>query len=95
MDGKVYEPVERLFIEVPEEFVGTVIEGVGKRKGELMTMLNGTGSVMKLEFLIPARGLIGYRSEFMTDTRGNGILNHTFDNYEPYKGDISTAVGAR
>ncbi|HPF21300.1 MAG TPA: translational GTPase TypA [Syntrophomonas sp.] len=90
MDGKVYEPVERLFIEVPEEFVGTVIEGVGKRKGELMTMLNGTGSVMKLEFLIPARGLIGYRSEFMTDTRGNGILNHTFDNYEPYKGDIST-----
>jgi len=90
MDGKVYEPIERLFIEVPEEFVGTVIEGVGKRKGELMTMLNGTGSVMKLEFLIPARGLIGYRSEFMTDTRGNGIINHIFENYELYKGDIST-----
>lgn len=90
IDGKVYEPIERLFIEVPEEFVGTVIEGVGKRKGELMTMLNGTGSVMKLEFLIPARGLIGYRSEFMTDTKGNGIMNHTFEEYEPYKGDIST-----
>ncbi|MBP1761233.1 MAG: GTP-binding protein TypA/BipA [Firmicutes bacterium] len=90
IDGKVYEPIERLFIEVPEEFVGTVIEGVGKRKGELMTMLNGTGSVMKLEFLIPARGLIGYRSEFMTDTKGNGIMNHTFEEYELYKGDIST-----
>lgn len=89
MEGKVYEPIERLFIEVPEEFVGTVIEGVGKRKGELMTMLNGTGSVMKLEFLIPARGLIGYRSEFMTDTKGNGIMNHIFENYEPFKGEIS------
>jgi GTP-binding protein len=90
IDGKVHEPIERLFIEVPEEFVGTVIEGVGKRKGELMTMLNGTGSVMKLEFLIPARGLIGYRSEFMTDTKGNGIMNHIFEEYELYKGDIST-----
>jgi len=90
IDGKVHEPIERLFIEVPEEFVGTVIEGVGKRKGELMTMLNGTGSVMKLEFLIPARGLIGYRSEFLTDTKGNGIMNHIFEDYELYKGDIST-----
>ncbi|HWQ76466.1 MAG TPA: translational GTPase TypA [Syntrophomonas sp.] len=90
IDGKVCEPVERLFIEVPEEFVGTVIEGVGKRKGELITMMNGTGSVMKLEFLIPARGLIGYRNEFLTDTKGNGIMNHMFENYQPYKGDIST-----
>lgn len=90
IEGNVYEPVERLFIEVPEEFVGTVIEGLGRRKGELMTMLNGTGSSMKLEFLIPARGLIGYRSEFMTDTKGNGIMNHLFENHELYKGDIST-----
>ncbi|HPT69024.1 MAG TPA: translational GTPase TypA [Syntrophomonas sp.] len=88
--GKVHEPIERLFIEVPDEFVGTVIEGVGKRKGELMTMLNGTGSVMKLEFLIPARGLIGYRSEFLTDTKGNGIMNHIFEDYEIFKGDINT-----
>jgi GTP-binding protein len=87
--GKVHEPVERLFVEVPEAFVGTVIEGVGKRKGELLTMLNGTGSVMKLEFLIPARGLIGYRNEFLTDTKGNGIMNHVFEDYELYKGDLS------
>lgn len=90
IDGHVHEPVERLFVEVPDEFVGTVIEGIGKRKGELMTMVNGTGSVMKLEFLIPARGLIGYRSEFLTDTKGNGIMNHMFESYEPFKGEIST-----
>lgn len=90
IDGQVHEPMERLFVEVPDDFVGTVIEGVGRRKGELLTMLNGTGSVMKLEFLIPARGLIGYRSEFLTDTKGNGIMNHMFENYEPFKGELST-----
>lgn len=90
IDGQVHEPVERLFVEVPDDFVGTVIEGVGKRKGELLTMVNGTGSVMKLEFLIPARGLIGYRSEFLTDTKGNGIMNNTFEVYAPFKGEIST-----
>lgn len=90
IDGQVYEPIERLFVEVPDEFVGTVIEGVGRRKGELLTMVNGTGTLMKLEFLIPARGLIGYRSEFMTDTKGNGIMNQMFENYSPFKGEFST-----
>jgi GTP-binding protein len=86
----VTEPVERLSIEVPDDYVGTVIEGVGKRKGELLNMVNGTGSNMKLEFLIPARGLIGYRSEFLTSTRGSGFMNHIFEAYQPFKGEIST-----
>ncbi len=90
LQGVIYEPVERVFIEVPDEQVGTVIEGLGRRKGELLTMNNGTGSIVKLEFLIPARGLIGYRSEFLTDTKGNGILNHCFESYEPFKGNIAT-----
>lgn len=90
IEGTVNEPLERVFIEVPEEYVGTTIESLGKRKGELLEMHNGTGSTIKLEFVIPARGLIGYRSEFMTTTRGNGILNHVFEGYTPYKGEIST-----
>lgn len=90
MDGVVYEPVERLFIEVPDSFVGTVIESLGSRKGELLSMTNGIGSTVKLEFLVPARGLIGYRSEFLTDTKGNGIMNHIFDSYQPFKGEINT-----
>ncbi len=87
--GVVNEPIERLFVEVPSDFVGTVIEGLGSRKGEMIHMGNGTGSTIELQFLIPARGLIGYRSEFLTDTRGNGVMNHIFESYEPYKGDIS------
>lgn len=90
LEGVVHEPFEKLYIEVPDCFVGTVIESVGSRKGELIGMNNGMGSTVKLEFLIPARGLIGYRSEFLTDTKGNGIMNHVFDSYQPYKGDIST-----
>ncbi|HWP97739.1 MAG TPA: translational GTPase TypA [Syntrophomonadaceae bacterium] len=90
IDGVVNEPMERLFIEVPDDFVGTVIEGLGKRKGELLSMNNGTGSTVKLEFLIPARGLIGYRTEFLTDTKGNGVLNHVFENYQPFRGEITT-----
>lgn len=90
IDGVVNEPLEMLFIEVPEEYVGVTIESLGKRKGEMLTMQNGTGSTVKLEFVIPARGLIGYRSEFMTSTRGNGIMNHIFEGYTPYKGDIIT-----
>lgn len=88
VDGVVNEPIERLFVEVPSDFVGTVIEGLGSRKGEMIHMGNGTGSTIELQFLIPARGLIGYRSEFLTDTRGNGVMNHVFESYEPYKGDI-------
>jgi len=89
-NGVVNEPIERLFIEVPGDFIGTVIEGVGKRKGELLDMNNNTGNTVKLEFLIPARGLIGYRPEFLTDTRGNGIMNHIYECYQPFKGEITT-----
>jgi len=90
VDGVICEPIERLFVEVPSEYVGTVIEGLGTRRGELIVMGNGAGDTVELEFLIPARGLIGYRSEFLTDTRGNGVLNNIFESYEPFKGEIDT-----
>lgn len=83
------EPMEHLIIDVPEEFVGIVIEKLGKRKGELKNMINFNQNV-RLEFIIPARGLIGYRSEFLTDTKGTGILHHNFQGYEPFRGDIAT-----
>jgi GTP-binding protein len=89
-NGVLNEPIERLFVEVPSDYVGTVIEGLGNRRGEMIHMGNGAGSSIELQFLIPARGLIGYRSEFLTDTRGNGVMNHIFESYEPYKGDIAT-----
>jgi GTP-binding protein len=88
IDGKIHEPMELVVIDVPEEFTGVVIEKLGKRKGELISMENTTGSHVKLEFSIPSRGLFGYRSEFLTDTRGNGIMNSVFNGYQPYKGDI-------
>ncbi len=88
INGKKYEPMEMATIDVPEEFVGTVIEKLGTRKGEMVNMQPGQGGYTRLEFNIPARGLIGYRNEFLTDTRGNGILNTIFNGYEPYKGDI-------
>lgn len=87
IDGKTHEPVERLTIDVPEESVGSVMEKMGTRKAELVQM-DPQGSRMKIEFLIPSRGLFGYRSEFLTDTKGEGILNSVFDSYQPYKGDI-------
>lgn len=90
INGVVSEPVERLLIEVPGDFVGTAIEGVGKRRGELLNMSNSTGNTVKLEFLIPSQGLKGYRSEFLTDTRGNGVMNHTYECYQPFKGEINT-----
>lgn len=89
IDGKKKEPMEIVTIDVPEEFVGAVIEKLGKRKGELITMNPSNGGYTRLELKIPARGLIGYRSEFMTDTKGNGIMNSIFDSYEDYKGEIS------
>ncbi len=89
IDGRKQEPMEIVTIDVPEEFVGAVIEKLGKRKGELVTMNPSNGGYTRLELRIPARGLIGYRSEFMTDTKGNGIMNSIFDGYEDYKGDIS------
>lgn len=90
VEDKTYEPMERVTIDVPEAFVGAVIEKLGSRKGELINMVNAKGGHVRLEFSIPARGLFGYRSEFMTDTRGEGIFNSIFDGYEPYRGDIST-----
>lgn len=87
-NGKKLEPMEKAFIDVPDEFAGSVIEKLGQRKGELVAMSSGNGSYTRLEFSIPSRGLIGYRGEFMTDTKGNGILNTLFDGYAPYKGDI-------
>ena len=86
--GHKLEPMELAYVDVPDEFSGTVIEKLSQRKGELISMGNGTGGYTRLEFSIPARGLIGYRGEFMTDTKGNGILNTVFDDYGPYKGDI-------
>ncbi|MCM1186124.1 MAG: translational GTPase TypA [Lachnoclostridium sp.] len=88
-NGKKTEPMELAYIDVPNEFTGAVIEKLGQRKGELRNMENiSGGTYTRLEFSIPARGLIGYRGEFLTDTKGNGILNTVFDGYSPYKGDI-------
>ena len=87
-NGKKLEPMELAYIDVPDEFTGIVIEKLGQRKGELRNMTPSNGGYTRLEFLIPARGLIGYRGEFMTDTKGNGIINTSFEGYAPYKGYI-------
>ncbi len=87
-NGKLLEPIELLMIEVPEEYVGAVMERLGTRKAEIKNMGTREGGTSHLEFLIPARGLLGYRSQFLTDTNGNGIMNHVFNSYEEYKGDI-------
>ncbi|MCQ2363358.1 MAG: translational GTPase TypA, partial [Acidaminococcaceae bacterium] len=86
-NGKLLEPMEALTIDVPQEFMGTVMEGLGLRKAELQSMHDMAG-YLRMEFKIPARGLIGFRNQFLTDTKGNGIMNHVFSGYEPYKGDI-------
>lgn len=86
--GKLLEPMEIAYVDVPDEFTGTVIDKLSQRKGELSAMGSSNGGYTRLEFSIPSRGLIGYRGEFMTDTKGNGILNTAFDGYAPYKGDI-------
>ena len=90
IDGKEYEPIEYLIIDVPEEFMGVVMEKLGPRKAELVNMRSGEQGFTRLEFKIPARGLIGYRSDFMTDTKGNGILNHVFHGFELSRGEIQT-----
>ena len=92
IDGEKCEPIENLTIDVPDEFVGSVIEKIGQRKGEMTNMTPSTSQsgYTRLEFKIPARGLIGYRGEFMTDTKGNGIMNHTFAGYEKDKGEVIT-----
>ena len=87
-NGKLLEPMETAYIDVPDEFTGTVIDKLSQRKGELQGMGATGGGYTRLEFKIPSRGLIGYRGEFLTDTKGNGIMNTAFDGYAPYKGDI-------
>ena len=82
------EPVEHVIIDVPEEHMGVVMENLGRRRGELRNMISSQGNV-RLEFLVPARGLLGFRGEFMTQTKGTGILHHNFHGYEPYRGDIA------
>ena len=82
------EPMEELVADVPQEFVGAVIDKLGSRKGEMLEM-TPVGSRMKVEFLVPSRGLFGYRNEFLTDTKGEGIMASVFERYEPYKGDIA------
>ena len=89
INGKVHEPMEMLVIDVPEEFVGVVTQQVGMRRGRMQKMQNNGHGRVRVEFRIPSRGLIGFRSQFLTDTRGTGLLNHLFDGYEPWQGPIS------
>lgn len=92
VDGQKMEPIERLIIDVPEEHMGAVMESLGTRKADMVNMTNNGSGTVRLEFLIPARGLIGYRTHFLTLTRGYGIMNHAFDSYGPYLG---AGVGGR
>ena len=89
-NGRKVEPMEYLTIDVPEEFMGPVMEKLGPRKAEMVNMTSAVNEYTRLEFVIPARGLIGFRNEFMTDTKGNGIMNHVFEGYAPYKGEIES-----
>ena len=88
IDGKLMEPIEHLTIDVPEEFMGAVMEKLGPRKAEMTNMTSAINGYTRLEFLIPARGLIGFRNDFMTDTKGNGIMNHVFHDYDNHRGEI-------
>jgi GTP-binding protein len=90
IDGVLCEPIEYLMIEVPDNYVGAVMEKLGSRKAELVNMGTRESGITHIEFRIPSRGLMGYRPEFLTDTNGNGIMNHVFDSYEPFKGEILT-----
>jgi GTP-binding protein len=89
VNGKKLEPIENLTIDVPEEFMGVVMEKLGPRKAELINMTSAINGYTRLEFRVPSRGIIGFRNEFMTDTKGNGIMNHVLDDYEEYKGPIA------
>ena len=89
IDGKLHEPMELLVIDVPEEFIGVVTQATGIRKGRMQKMHNNGHGRVRLEFRIPSRGLIGFRSQFLTDTRGTGLLNHLFDGYEPWHGPMT------
>jgi GTP-binding protein TypA/BipA len=90
VDGKVHEPYERLTIDAPEEYLGTITQLLATRKGQVQQMVNhGTGWI-RFEYIVPARGLIGFRTEFLTDTRGTGIANHVFEGYDSWAGEINT-----
>jgi len=90
IDGKLHEPVERLTVDIPEDHVGTITQLMGTRRARMEQMVNhGTGWV-RVEYVIPARGLIGFRTEFLTETRGTGIMHHVFEGYEPWAGEIKT-----
>lgn len=89
-NGKKLEPIEYLTVDVPEDYVGVVVENLGRRKAEMINMTSANQGYSRLEYKIPARGLIGYRSDFLTETRGNGIMNHVFHGYEQYKGDFDS-----
>ncbi|MDU7115244.1 MAG: translational GTPase TypA, partial [Peptoniphilus harei] len=93
-NGKKLEPTERVTIDVDSVYAGSVIEKLGRRKGELVNIVEPNGGYQRLEFIIPSRGLIGYRTEFMTDTKGSGILNSIFESYVPFKGEIPRRVNA-
>jgi GTP-binding protein len=88
VNGVRMEPIEHLTIDIPEEYVGAIMDKLGTRKAEMTNMTTTTDGYIRIEFKIPARGLIGYRSQFMTDTKGNGVIHHTFDGYEPFRGEI-------
>lgn len=87
--GKLQEPIEHVIVDAPNEFTGAIIENMGLRKGEMINMVQGTGGYTRLEFHTPTRGLLGFRNEFLTETRGQGILNHSFHEYGPFKGEIA------
>jgi GTP-binding protein len=90
IDGKVHEPVERLSVDVPEDYLGVVTQLMALRKGRLEQMVNHGSGWVRMDYLVPARGLIGFRTEFLTETRGTGLLHHVFDRYEPWHGELRT-----
>jgi len=95
IDGVIHEPMEQLIIDCPEEFIGVVTQKVGMRRGKMQKMQNNGHGRVRMEFRLPSRGLIGFRTEFLTDTKGTGLLNHIFDGYEPWQGMIlKRATGA-
>jgi GTP-binding protein len=92
VDGKIHEPVERLTIDIPEDFVGVVTQLLGLRRGRLEQLVNHGSGWVRMEYLVPARGLIGFRTEFLTETRGTGLMHHVFEGYEPWAGDIRSRL---
>ena len=90
IDGARHEPVERLTIDVPEDYVGVVTQLLGLRKGRMEQMVNHGSGWVRMDYRVPARGLIGFRTEFLTETRGTGLLHHVFDGYEPWFGEVRT-----